>query len=569
MVISLLVGLLDGFGLAMFLPLLQLVNKEGTSTGEELGGLAFILDVFKSAGIPMTVVSILILIVVFFSLKGIASFVRMYYGIIVRQYFIRKLRFKNIDGLANYRFKEFVTADAGRIQNTMSGEVGRVSAAYSAYFSTVQSWVMVLIYVGLAFLTNAQFALLVAIGGLLSNLAYRQIYKRTVETSKKITKEGHGFQRLLIQMVAFFKYLKATGQTVSYGKKLKRSVVKIENANKRIGFFNAILYSTREPLIIFIVAAVILIQVKILDSNLGGIILSLMFFYRSLNYVLSLQTSWNNFLNVSGSLSNMTEFMHELDLGKEEYGSIEFTGFRDHIKLENVSFYYDTTRVIDSISLDIPRNKTIAFVGESGSGKTTLVNLISGLMPVDNGVIRVDSVDYRDLNIRSFQEKIGYITQDPVVFSDSIYNNITNWAPRTDENIQKFWKACDQAAISPFIRSLHNQEGSQLGNNGIQISGGQKQRISIARELFKEPDILVMDEATSALDSETEKAIQENIDALQGKYTILIVAHRLSTIKNADKIALLSKGDIEICGTYKDLLSSSETFKRMIQLQDI
>lgn len=568
MALSLVIGLLDGIGLAMFLPLLQLVGGNSES-GEELGGLSFVLDWFERLGVPITLTGILVLIVTFFSLKGLGMFARLYYETLVRLYFVRKLRFHNVEKLANFSYKNFVTADAGRIQNTMSGEINRVSAAYSSYFSTVQSWVMVLIYIALAFATNAQFALLVVIGGFLSNLIYRQIYKRTVELSKKITLGGHQFQRLLIQMVAFFKYLKATGFINPYGRKLKRTIVDIENANKKIGFYNAILYASREPLIIVVVALVILVQVKFLSAGLGGIILSLMFFYRSLNYVLALQTSWNQFLNASGALTNMTGFMHELEQGQEQYGTQPFTHFRDRIRVNDVSFSYDAGPILSHISLEIPLNQTVAFVGESGSGKTTLVNLLTGLMPVDSGAITIDGIPYPDLDLRSLQQKIGYITQDSVIFSDSVYDNVTQWAPKTDENLQKFWKVAEQAAIAEFIRSLPQGEDSLLGNNGIQVSGGQKQRISIARELYKEPAILVMDEATSALDSETERAIQENIEKLQGRYTILIVAHRLSTIRHADAIVLLDKGAISARGTYNQLIEECEAFGRMVSMQDV
>ena len=567
--LSFTVGILDGLGLTMFIPLLQLVSGENSASQTELGGLSFIIEGFNLIGIPLTLISVLFIIIGFFSAKGIAQFANTYYSTLVRLYFIRKLRFSSIDRLGKYAYKQFVLADAGRIQNTMSGEVGRVSQAYAAYFATVNAWIMMIIYVAFAFITNWQFAVLVAIGGFMSNFIYKQIYKRTKEQSLKISSGGHVFQSLLIQMVGFYKYLKATGFIMEYGAKMKKSVLYIEQANKKIGFYNAILSSTREPLIIIVVALVILIQVNFLSAAIGGIILSLMFFYRSLNYVVAVQNTWNNFLNNSGALANMNEFLKDLHQHQEPHGKIEFLNFNKSIDLKEVVFNYGETQVLQNISLSIIKNKTIAFVGESGSGKTTLVNLLTGLFPVDRGDITIDGVRYRDLDIPTFQNRIGYITQDPVIFSDTVYNNVTKWAPKTKENLEKFWFALNQAAIADFVRSLPDAEHSQLGNNGIQVSGGQKQRLSIARELFKEVDLLVMDEATSALDSETERMIQENIESLKGKYTILIVAHRLSTIKDADEIFVLQKGRLLASGTYETLVQSSPIFKRMTTLQEI
>lgn len=567
--LSLLVGVLDGFGLAMFFPLLEMVGGESEVSGDGLGGLSFLIEGINALRIPLTLYSVLIIIAVFFLLKGIAKFIEQYYNVITQQYFIRKLRYDNIDKLNNLQYHAFVMSDAGRIQNTLSGEVGRISVAYRSYFQAVQAGVLVLVYIGLAFVTDPQFAILVAIGGGLSNLVYNRIYKKTKETSKKITKGGHVFQGLLIQNVSFFKYLKATGYTYQYAQKLKAAVDYIETSTKKIGFYNAILSATREPLVITVVILVIIVQITFFSESIGAIILSLMFFYRSLNSLMQLQTHWNSFLNMSGSLDNMTHFMHELSQFQENEGGKPITGFEGQILMESGNFFYGETQVLKNINIKIEKDKTYAFVGESGSGKTTLVNIIAGLMPIKSGSLEIDGIAYSNMDRNAFQKQIGYITQEPVIYSDTIFNNVTQWAPYTEENMLRFWQALQRATIDNFVRSLPKQEHTPLGNNGIQLSGGQKQRISIARELYKDIEILIMDEATSALDSETEKAIQENIEQLKGKYTILIVAHRLSTIRSADEVFLLNNGKIEASGNFQELINLSDTFRRMVTLQEV
>jgi subfamily B ATP-binding cassette protein MsbA len=167
-----------------------------------------------------------------------------------------------------------------------------------------------------------------------------------------------------------------------------------------------------------------------------------------------------------------------------------------------------------------------------------------------------------------FRSRVGYITQEPVIFNDSIFNNVTFWAPKTPENLAQFWEAIEMANLVDFVYDLPEREGMILGDNGVKASGGQKQRISIARELYKEVEIIVFDEATSALDSDSEKIIQENINSLQGKYTIILIAHRLSTIKNVDKIYLIDKGRIKSSGDFEQLFSSDVNFRRMVQLQE-
>jgi ABC-type multidrug transport system fused ATPase/permease subunit len=567
--LSLLVGTLDGIGIAMFLPLLQMVDGESTVNAESMGNLRFLLDWMNDLGIGVTLVSVLLVLLFFFVLKGLFRFGEAYYKLILTRYFVKSLRFSNIDGLSNYSYKAFVTADVGRIQNTLSGEVAKVLQAYRNYFLSVQSAIMVFVYVVLAVLANAQFAILVTAGAMLSNLVYQRIYKKTKEASKKITRRGHRFQALLMQKVHFFKYLKATGLMHSYARKLKDVVLDTEKISLKMGWYNAILSSTKEPLVVMVVIGVVIIQVTYFSQSIGLIVLSLLFFYRSLNFLMNLQLHWNTFLQSSGSLDNMREFTRDLKKGEEKTGAIPLESFRHSLELKNASFSYGSRKILSTFNITIKKNETVAFVGESGSGKTTLVNLLAGLIHVNSGQFLIDGTDAREMDLRSYQHRIGYITQEPVIFSDSIFNNVTFWAEPTAENKIKFWEAVKKASIDEFILTLENQENSLLGNNGILVSGGQKQRLSIARELYKNVDILMMDEATSSLDSETEKVIQQNIEQLKGRYTILIVAHRLATIKNADKVVVMNNGKILATGTFEELKSTSRVFERMVELQEI
>lgn len=569
LVLSLVVGVLDGFGLAMFLPLMQMVDGKAENTDiDQMGNLSFLIEGFQAVGIPLSLFSILITILFFFSFKGVMRFFLGYVKITYQQYFIRKLRITNADLLARFSYNDFIKADSGRIQNTFSGEVGRVDSAYRTYFMAMQSIVLVLVYIVLAFLSNPKFAFLVSIGGMSTNFLFKRLYAATKNHSKKLTTVMHSFQGLLIQKVTNFKYLKATSLIFRYVDKLKQSIDKIEEHQKKIGVLSATLQAIREPLIMLVVVLVIIIQVEFFGGALGLIILSLLFFYRALNSLMTMQNSWNTFLSVSGSLTNMSDFTKELKAGQESYGNVSFQSFKTEMKLENVGFEYEGISILRDINLNIRKNETIAIIGESGAGKTTLINILAGLIKPINGSVIIDGLKMRELDVRTFQQRIGYITQEPVIFNDTIFNNVTFWAEKDNNNLVKFKEAIKKAAIDEFIMDLELKEDTILGNNGINLSGGQRQRISIARELYKEVDFLMLDEATSALDTETEKAIQDNIEGLKGKYTIIMIAHRLSTIKNADRIILLKKGCVEIEGSFEDIYERSSTFKNMVRLQN-
>ena len=563
------IGIMDGFGLTMFLPLLQMVSGEKTADAESLGNLKIIIEWIEALGIDLTLITVLAVMVVFFFLKGIAIFLNSVYRTLLRQFFIENMRNSLLDSFNQIKYKYFVMSNIGRIQNTMTGEVERVSRSFQDYFRTMEQGILVIVYMSFAFFVDAQFALLVSIGGILTNILYKQIYKRTKGKSKQFTKYSHLYQGQIIQHVNNFKYLKATALIHNFSYHLKKSIFSIEHSRRKMGIYSAVLDAAREPMLIFIVAGVIIIQTQFFSASLGPIILSLLFFYRALTALLSLQNSWNRFLEVSGSVENVRNFQDELNRNRDQNGIQKISGFSDKIQLKNVGFTYGKNSVLFDINLNIIKNETVAFVGESGSGKTTLVNILAALMPVDKGEMLIDGHELGKLDVTSYQERIGYITQEPVIFNETIYNNVTFWDEFSDENYKRFQFALERASILDFVEKLPKTHNTMLGNNGVNLSGGQKQRISIARELYKNIDILIMDEATSALDTETESSIQESIDTLKGQYTLLIVAHRLSTIKNVDRIILMKDGRIENIGSYAELVHKNKYFERMVKLQEL
>ena len=566
--ISLLIAILDGLGLTMFLPLLQIADGTSENSLESVGKIAVVFDLINAAGITLTLSVILIFLCTFFISKGIIVYLGNSYKIIVQQYFVKKIRLNMLDAITNISFKAFIKSDTGRIQNTMSGEVSRLSMSLTYYLAALQNIVMVLVYISIAVLINGKFSILVAFGGYLMNFIFKRIYKKTKRESLDLTRESHLYQGLLIQFIANFKYLKATQVITQFGSKLQTQILQIEKNNRKIGMLSSLVSAIREPSMIIVVAIAIFIEIEILGGSLSAILVSLLFFYRALSSILMVQTNWNYFLGVSGSMENMKDFQKNIELKRLDFGSIKFSKFSKSFKLEHSSMYYDQNPVIDNISLEIKKNQSIAFVGESGSGKTTLLNILSGLLPLSEGSYKIDDIDIKEYDVRSLQRKVGYITQEPVIFNGTIFENITIWAEKTEKTMKRFNEIIEKASLLDFIISCDLNEDTVLGNNGINLSGGQRQRISIARELYKEVEILIMDEATSALDSETERAIQTSLDSLKGQYTMLIVAHRLSTIKFVDKIYVMKNGNIIEEGDYEELIkSNSKIFKKMVNLQ--
>ena len=567
LILNLLIGLLDGIGLTMFIPLLSIATKSETSN-ESLGQLQIIIDFFKYIGIEINITNMLLLMVGMFVFKGITNYLKSLYMTKVNLVIARKIRFNLIDYLNQLSYEGFTKMSIGRIQNHIIGESGKLLGAMNSFLNLVQITIMLLIYVGLAAVSNWQFAIIVGLGGLLLGFVYKYFNRIIQDISRKQVNLGNDFNEILIQAIHNFKYLKATNYFKSYDNRLRDNMTLSDEYSFKSTKLGAIMGNAREPLIIAIIALVVFIQAKFSEGNISSIIVSLLLFYRALGYITNFQGVWSSFIILSIAIESIDNII--LDFKKyQEPQKTALINKIDNIKVENLNITFGNTPILKNISLNIPAKTSIALVGESGAGKTTLANIICGLQIPHGGDVIVDGKSLYESNLNSYRSKIGYITQESVIFNDTLFNNVTFWDKKTPETIKKFYNVMEMVSLTDFVNNLENKEDSTLGNNGILVSGGQKQRISIARELYKDIELLIMDEATSALDTETEKHIKDNIDLLHGKFTILIIAHRLSTIKNVDTIYLLEKGEISGSGDYNSLVQSSERFKRMVELQEL
>ena len=568
--VNLLVGLLDGLGLAMFIPLLGIASGINANTGDENSDVInFIVNLFDSVGINLNLVNALLFMVVVFSIKGVFYYLRNVYFIKIRVKSVSLLRLNLIKSLNDLSYSGFTKLEAGRIQNTMVGELGKVIGALMSFFVYLQHIIMLATYIFLAFIANWQFAILVAIGGSLSNLFYKYINNYTKEKATLLSSKGNSFNAILIQILHNFKYLKATNHYQLFSKKLVNNIHEQEKINLGVGKISSIGESLREPFTIVIITGVIIVQTSYLGESFSSILLSLLLFYRALGHLVSMQNSWNTFLANSSGIDSFETLLSDFKHYKEPLHYQEKIEHIDDISIKNISLSFRGKKAIDNISFSIKKNSSVAFVGESGAGKTTLANIISGLQTPDDGEIIIEGKSLYKTNLNFFRNHLGYITQEAVIFNDSIFNNVTFWQEKSEENEEKFRKTIEKVSLSEFLNELPEKENTQLGNNGILISGGQKQRISIARELYKDAELLILDEATSALDTETERHIKNNIDLLQGQTTLIIIAHRLSTIKNVDIIYVLDKGKIIASGDFDSLIKSSEKFRKMVELQEL
>jgi len=298
-------------------------------------------------------------------------------------------------------------------------------------------------------------------------------------------------------------------------------------------------------------------------SEIAVLLLALLQVVNYVGLLIGGKASIENFFPSYEQVINMKARAKEL---RQQTGTRQFRGFDSEIVVEKLSFVYPGNEpILVDINARIPKGKMIAFVGESGSGKSTFIDMIMGFHEPLVGRILFDGVPLQDFDIYSYRHRLGYVPQESVLFNMSIHDNL-RWA-KGDANNEEIKQACQQANANEFIEDLPQGYDTLVGDRGIRLSGGQVQRIALARAILRKPVVLILDEATSSLDTYSERLIQEAIENIAKETTVIVIAHRLSTVVNADYIYVMKKGRVIEEGKYSELIQMNGEFHRMAKLQ--
>lgn len=328
------------------------------------------------------------------------------------------------------------------------------------------------------------------------------------------------------------------------------------------------LYDSRtyrlKNMILFIVSIFALIVGVHLNLNATNLIACFIYSTRILSLMENFSSLRSSLKEYELAVERIIEFETDDIYPKDVFGKKHLSHIKGDIKFDNITFSYDDSdknKVLNKFGLNIKPKTTVALVGPSGSGKSTILNLLTKSYLPESGVITLDDVPISDLDASTFKKAISIVSQSPYIFNMSIKENLLLVNP--DASLGEITKVCKQACLHDYIMTLPDKYDTVIGEGGVNLSGGQKQRLAIARALLKDSPILLLDEATSALDNQTQSEIKATLDNLKNEYTIIIVAHRLSTIQNCDQIHLIENGKVISSGTHKKLLESSETYRNL------
>jgi subfamily B ATP-binding cassette protein MsbA len=290
-------------------------------------------------------------------------------------------------------------------------------------------------------------------------------------------------------------------------------------------------------------------------------------FYNIINPAKALSTSFSNMQKGSAAIQRIEEVLHTHNTVDDNVNGKKLASLQDCIELRDVSFAYNDAVILKNINLKIYKGTTVALVGSSGAGKSTLADLIPRFHDVSGGELLIDGINIKDYSLQSVREQISIVTQEPILFNDTIAANIR--IGKGTANDREIEEAAHIANAHHFIAKKEEGYRATIGDRGSKLSGGERQRLTIARAVIKNPPILILDEATSSLDTESERLVQDAINNMMQNRTSVVIAHRLSTIRHADEIIVLQKGEIVERGNHEELLQKKGYYHRLIQMQEV
>ena len=534
--------------------------------------LNYFVTTKKASGSDDVLIFMVSIIIITFLLKNIFNYLSMFFITFLRNGVVKNIRNDIYEQMIKLSLSFYSEKKRGDIVARISSDVQELDNSFLSIFELiVKDPLMVLFTLISMFLISPKLSLFVIIFIPICGFVISVVGKSLRRKSLKVQKEQGQFISLVDETLSGMKILKIFNAEKKFFKKFT------DSTNRFYKFSNSVLNrkNLASPLSEFLgissiagvlwFGGIMVLKENSLDASAFIVYLGLA--YNILTPAKSLSRATYKVKKASAAAERIFHIIDNETMVVEDKNAQNIESFSSGIEINNITFSYEDEIVVDGLNLKIPKGKSFALVGQSGSGKSTLANLICRFYDVNSGSINVDGINIKNLKKDALRNLIGLVTQDSILFNDSIKNNLLIAKPEaTNEEIIECLKI---ANAWEFVSKMPEQIDSNIGDSGNKLSGGQKQRLSIARAVLKNPPILVLDEATSALDSESEKLVQNALENLMKNKTSLVIAHRLSTIQKADKIIVLEKGKIIESGVHTELMKNDGIYSNLVKMQSI
>jgi ATP-binding cassette, subfamily B, bacterial MsbA len=461
----------------------------------------------------------------------------------------------------------------GTLLSTLINDIEKVQFAMSSVLSDFLQQLFTLIFTAIAvIIVGGKLAWVLLLFLPVVVLSARRIGRGVRQTTRKGQDKLAEIQNILHETITGNRIVKAFGMEMWEMNRFRRAARRLFDANLKSVKVQAISSPLMDLIASMAIALLLLLgrwSIQQKQMTAGSFITFLIAVFTLYDPVRKFAAFYNSFQQALGASEEIFKFMDAVDDVQEKKRAFVLRGFKDGIRFEDVGFAYEsdgeTKQVLHGINLTVQPGEVIALVGPSGAGKSSLVNLIPRFFDVNEGKILIDGHDLRDVTIASLREQIGKVTQETVLFNDTVRNNIAYGQP--DVPMSKVEEAARMALAHDFILAMPDGYNTRIGEKGARLSGGERQRLAIARAILKNAPILILDEATSALDTESEQFVQAALSNLMKGRTVFVIAHRLATVRRATRIAVIEGGEITEMGTHEELMQKSGTYQRLYNMQ--
>ncbi len=561
-----LTGLLEGLTLASVVPLLAAIGiGEG---GSGVGGVVSrtVLDLLGLLGFGVSVHAIAALILASLCLSTVVFLAQAYVGVSLQTSYVSRWQKRLLAGIFTAKWGLFLKTRNGDLINSVVTETQRLSGAFYQTSLLLTGLLHSAIYMMLAAMLSGLTTLAVISGGALLFLITRPLIQRAHHVGKGISHENAELQVKLGEFVGSAKLLKATATENVALDVLNGIVTRLRKHTITNSFDAQIVKGVFDFGAAAMIASILVVSRSILDIDAAVILVILAIFIRLIPKLTGLQQSLQSLTSSLPAVANLNEMARTIEAEAETAKAKPLPEVLSAgpiaLSLRNVDVNYGNVQVLSDLTLTIPQGACVAFVGRSGAGKSTLVDAMLGLVPISAGSIEVNGIDLSELPLHGLRRRIGYMAQETMLYNTTIRGNIL-WS-QPEHSDQAVMAAAALASADKFIsRSRHGLD-TIVGDRGGRLSGGERQRLGLARALLGHPGLLVLDEAASALDAETDAVVTGALQLLKGSLTMIVISHRLSSVRMADYIYVLDKGQIVESGTWAELERSNGQFTRLL-----
>lgn len=549
-------GLFGGLGIGIIIPLFSLLSPQNASAPDFI--TRSIQKVFSVIHVPLTIPYLLAFIVLVFVVKAIFIFWAKYYNEVVASQYEKDTRTQLFKETLMSTWPNLLEYKLGFLERVLSYDIQRSTDLFTSTGGIVISLTSLIAYGVIA--VNLSLSVTVAMGvfGIILFFLMKPLFYRTRKLATMIADIYKTVSHHINESMLGVKIIKVNGIEKQVSAAAEKHfedlrVIRIKNT-----IYNYGIGSSFEPIGFVFIGAMVLFNYNAPAFNIASFAVVVYLIQRIFLLVQTLQGQAQDINQLIPYIKTTSDYAERAKQHKEIDKHTGKFSFNDSISFQDITFSYGDKLVLNKMSLNIDKGSMVGFIGPSGAGKTTIADLLLRLFRPESGAILLDGKNIQEIALKAWRNKIGYVPQEVFLLNDTVENNIKFY----DDSIshQDVIQSAKMANIYETIQELPNGFETEVGERGVKLSGGQRQRIALARTLARKPEILILDEATSSLDNESEALIQKAINSLKKKMTIIVIAHRLSTVMNADRIFLLDEGKIAEEGTPEELLNDSNSY---------